>query len=179
MKWILCSFVAVVFGQGNSSQGNTVQTCSNVVVNSGNSARNSCTTMGSDAHNCRTGVNAAQGEANQQCNQSGGAKKRDLRSHLTTEQLEQIHANLVKRDNCWYSVRWNQNVCLDLPSMVSLGRKINEEACTTAINGKQKCIGDRGFITCVNGNWTIQQICGGGTRCQTHPSSSARVLCGW
>jgi hypothetical protein len=55
----------------------------------------------------------------------------------------------------------------------------SKESCSEL--GRQVCVpGNRAFMTCASGNrWTIQQACGAGTRCQTHPSAGNRILCGW
>lgn len=60
----------------------------------------------------------------------------------------------------YYSKDLNQNLCVT-DSLINLyeTRKIfvdiseaTKEICNTELNEKQKCLGDYGFITCLNGN---------------------------
>jgi hypothetical protein len=71
-------------------------------------------------------------------------------------------------------------ITVDYNLYVNLGRTAGgSEHCSNV--GEQRCItGQRAFITCGSGNkWAIQQACGAGTRCQTHPNTDSRILCGW
>ncbi|KAJ3316792.1 hypothetical protein HDV06_002825 [Boothiomyces sp. JEL0866] len=98
---------------------------------------------------------------------------------MSEEHLQSIENSLVKRDGCYYSQVWGMNICLNYDDMIALGRVVGEP-CNWNNNGQQKCVGDKGFVTCDNGAWTIRQPCGSGTRCQPYPTDpNNHVLCGW
>ncbi|KAJ3317392.1 hypothetical protein HDV06_001660 [Boothiomyces sp. JEL0866] len=131
-----------------------------------------------DPNGCILGTTVAQNECKGQCQNGTKKRKRDMRSGMRTRDLERLHQNLHRRDGCWFSARFNRDVCLVAEDMVQLGSAVSN-SCTADNQGQQLCAGDKGFVTCDNNNWTIEQYCGTGTRCQPHPTDpDNHVICG-
>ncbi|UJR29682.1 hypothetical protein I4U23_017230 [Adineta vaga] len=78
---------------------------------------------------------------------------------------------------CFYSKKLKRSVCITPQLMYKLGEAASE-SCNNKNHGKQKCVGNEGFITCVYNNWSVKQLCGKGTKCKKYPTSDRHVLCG-
>ncbi|KAJ3269044.1 hypothetical protein HDV01_001913 [Terramyces sp. JEL0728] len=130
---------------------------------------------------CLQGVQMAADKIRDTCNQTNPTKKRKRSTavNLSDHELHRINNNWTKRDQCWWSNVYNMNICLNVNDMIELGQKASE-TCNWDNNGQQKCVNDKGFITCVNNQWTVEQYCGSGTKCQPYPTDpNNHVLCGY
>ncbi|KAI8994397.1 hypothetical protein BC832DRAFT_596262 [Gaertneriomyces semiglobifer] len=131
---------------------------------------------------CEAGARIVKNRADKTCEgRHSELRKRDA-SLTDLRALGDVAKAVVlnRRDNCVTDPESKQSFCFDTGYLTSLGRKASETPCNSNNHGTQKCLPDgKGFISCVYDKWSVQQLCGVGTKCKTHPSSAKHVLCGW
>ncbi|UJR38660.1 hypothetical protein I4U23_031326 [Adineta vaga] len=81
-----------------------------------------------------------------------------------------------ENSDCTFSESLNKTLCITPEFIYQLG-EASYEPCKKFNNGKQKCVGNMGFITCTKDEWIITDICEQGTTCQRQSTSNQHVYC--